>query len=113
MGHQLTLTMFLSNEILGPRRHGVFYITAHWYMVCFCKIFTAPCDMCEYFLLGQEYLSESTGTLALGDHGMMQNLARKLEPNKNNNSLTVNNMIKRRLYNTNTSLVPIRSPGSQ
>jgi len=90
MGHQLTLTIFLSNEILGPRRHGVFYITAHWYMVCLCKIFAAPCDMCEYFLLGQEYLSESTGTLALGDHGMMQNLAGRLEPNKSNNSLTVN-----------------------
>ena len=56
--------------------------------------------------MGQEYLSESTGTLALGDHGMMQNLAGKLEPNKSNNSLTVNSMIKRRLYNSNTFLVP-------
>jgi hypothetical protein len=67
--------------------------------------------MCEYFLLGQECLSESTGTLALGDHGMMQNLAGKLEPNKSNNSLTVNNTIKRLLYNSNTFLVLI--PGFQ
>lgn len=80
--------------------------------------FTAPCVNIYFWgyhgrCHGQEYVSvrtqESTGTLGLGDYGMMQNLAEKLQPNKSNNNLTVKQHDRKHLHSSNTFLVLIPS----